>query len=402
MCTFKECSSQLFAERHTWFEHEIHKHRKKWRCNSCRHTPFETVGALEDHFRNRHAGTFTEAQLFGVVQLCEIAQDRFPPSACPLCDDWKLHSLPEVSKDTTVYATVAQFRRHLGKHLEQLALFALPKASDSDPGDEDADSNNAVVDETTSSLSNLPTFTDTNAQDDNSSEGAQHPVFTMQEGSLDHLTPRNSEQAMLAWFPSSSATSTTERKPFSETDLRGISDVLRQIGKESWSHIPRLYAVLRSINQLSAIDDFLDQGLSDKWFPFSAKTLPASLNNQASRYFLKAQRLVLTSALELKNEDGTHQHFSGPDDIPFSTIASLGRGGSSIVDRVVSTISGREYARKLISRGRTLPRDREALRLFEGELMVLQRLSHRHIIKLMGSYTDLKLVRTESFILIVF
>jgi hypothetical protein len=68
-----------------------------------------------------------------------------------MCDDWKLHSAPGNAPGATIYATVAQFRRHLGKHLEQLALFSLPKAGD-DSG-QDADSNDAIADESLSSVS---------------------------------------------------------------------------------------------------------------------------------------------------------------------------------------------------------------------------------------------------------
>src|SRR5437667_12693213 len=61
-------------------------------------------------------------------------------------------------------------------------------------------------------------------------------------------------------------------------------------------------------------------------------------------------------------------------------------------DRVVSTLSHRQYARKLIPRGRTFKKDKVILRDFENELATLKRLSHFHIIQLVGSYTDPKFV----------
>lgn len=35
VCTFEDCNLKLFAERHSWFEHEMQDHRCKWRCNFC-------------------------------------------------------------------------------------------------------------------------------------------------------------------------------------------------------------------------------------------------------------------------------------------------------------------------------------------------------------------------------
>jgi hypothetical protein len=179
------------------------------------------------------------------------------------------------------------------------------------------------------------------------------------------------------------------RKPFTEADLRGISHVLRRIGNEDWSRVPRLYATLRTIDQLSEIDCFLNQELNDVSFPFSNKTLPTSLRSQATRSdFLEAQTLVLTKALKLEQDNCVHHHFSNSADLPFQTIAELGKGGFSYVDHVPSTISYKEYARKLIPRGRTFRKDRDVLKEFEKELTILKKLSHEHIVELIGSYTD--------------
>ncbi|EON64804.1 NEK protein kinase [Coniosporium apollinis CBS 100218] len=198
------------------------------------------------------------------------------------------------------------------------------------------------------------------------------------------------DNALLAWFPhfGSTPTNLKERAPLKESELRGISDVLRRTGREAWSCIPRVYTVLRIINQLQAIDRFVNLGVSDIWFPFTANTLPDTLRSSAKSAFLNAQRLVLTKALSLEQEDGKHRHFLDPAELPFTKIAGLGRGSFGLVDHVVSTISHREYARKRIPRGRTFHNDRKVLKDFENELSNLKKLSHYHIIELVGSYTD--------------
>ena len=64
--------------------------------------------------------------------------------ACCFCD-WdealKLHTA-EISPQQDIVVTLAQFRRHLGSHMVQLALFALPRQSEND---DDVDSNEPAV-----------------------------------------------------------------------------------------------------------------------------------------------------------------------------------------------------------------------------------------------------------------
>lgn len=167
------------------------------------------------------------------------------------------------------------------------------------------------------------------------------------------------------------------RKALSELDVRRLSDGLRRMGKDSWSKVPRLYAVLRMINQVQVIDSFITQGISDIWFPFSHKSLPDILRSPSLRFeFLEAQNLVLTKAFDLEREDGKHRHFSNAEDIPLEKIEELGKGGFGYVDRVISTITYKEYAQKLIPRGRTFKKDIQVLKDFERELGHLKKLSH--------------------------
>ncbi|KAH7349043.1 hypothetical protein BKA66DRAFT_295311 [Pyrenochaeta sp. MPI-SDFR-AT-0127] len=208
--------------------------------------------------------------------------------------------------------------------------------------------------------------------------------------------PANLEASLLQrWFPVSPPGSSTVVQPkrFSETDLRGISDVLQRVGRGTWSRIPRIFTVLRLLDRLDEIDLFLAQAISDVYFPFTHQTLPQSLNPSAAHAFLQVQYVVLSSALDLERETGRHRHFSSTNDVPFIKVEELGKGAYGYVDRVISTISYKEYARKLIPRGRTFQRDQKILRDFERELGTLKKLSHhRHIVQLIGSYTDPRFV----------
>lgn len=58
------------------------------------------------------------------------------------------------------------------------------------------------------------------------------------------------------------------------------------------------------------------------------------------------------------------------------------------VDLVYSRLSLRHYARKRVLRGRDSERNREAQHTLIGELRHLKQLSHRHLVKIIASYTD--------------
>ncbi|KAH7080769.1 kinase-like domain-containing protein, partial [Paraphoma chrysanthemicola] len=202
------------------------------------------------------------------------------------------------------------------------------------------------------------------------------------------------EELLQRWFPATSQLN--ERTQFSETDIRGITDVLRTVEGGAWSRIPRIYIVLRLIGRLEAINSFVQHECSDTWFPFTQRNLPEGLRDPSERSgFLERQKLVCnTKALNLERADSRHGHFPDPSEIPLKKIGELGKGGSGFVDRVISTVSHREYALKLIKRGQTFRKDKQVLRNFEKELASLKRLSreHKHIIDLVGSYTDPKYV----------
>ncbi|KAL9035254.1 MAG: hypothetical protein Q9180_004956, partial [Flavoplaca navasiana] len=76
-----------------------------------------------------HAGTFLDNQLTALATRSARPMHRIHASTCPLCDyeaifKRKLNAGPHEGPITVPMRT---FRNHLGRHLEQLALFVLPK-----------------------------------------------------------------------------------------------------------------------------------------------------------------------------------------------------------------------------------------------------------------------------------
>ncbi|KAI4642766.1 uncharacterized protein J4E79_011382 [Alternaria viburni] len=198
------------------------------------------------------------------------------------------------------------------------------------------------------------------------------------------------EDLLRRWFPHNAEETLT---PFTENDIREIADVLTRCARERWSRVPRLYSILRKIGQLDTIDAFVDSEITDVYFPFTKSTLPEALRDHSARLrFLELQHLVYNrEALNLERH-APHGHFSDSTEVPFKKIGELGKGGFGYVDRVVSTISHKEYARKLILRGKTFKKDKQVLKDFTKELGNLKKLSHKHLVELVGSYTDKRFV----------
>lgn len=212
-------------------------------------------------------------------------------------------------------------------------------------------------------------------------QGQSSTLIESAERSLEHLLSPYQQDA------------SGQRVRLSESDVRRVSVALQYMGKDTWAKVPRLYVILRLVKQVSVIDTFLAQGVSDIWFPFSHKTLPDALQSASARFnFIDLQDVVLTKAFDLEREDGRHRHFSRAEDVPLQKLGELGKGGFGYVDRVLSTITYREYARKTIPKGRTFKKNYQVLLDFERELNNLKKLSHMHVVEFIGSYTDPKFV----------
>ncbi len=100
----------------------------------------------------------------------------------------------------------------------------------------------------------------------------------------------------------------------------------------------------------------------------------------------------MTKSLDLeKGDKGDHCLFRHGESLPFEEKGILGTSGFGQVDRILSLISFREYARKRVPRSTIFGgRSAENVKRFIAEIEILKRLKHIHIAEFVGSYTDPK------------
>ena len=130
ICTFSDCKVELaqFSSRAAWAEHEFSRHRItcSWRCAECS-IEFPTRMLYSEHLHEIHQRSYSKV---GLQMAADMAFGRQENPAekeeCPLC-----RLVPGCSKRA--------FIKHVARHMEQIALMALPADSEESETD-DADS----------------------------------------------------------------------------------------------------------------------------------------------------------------------------------------------------------------------------------------------------------------------
>lgn len=150
-----ECDLQLFADSNTWLEHELQNHRWSWVCTLCRAGSFRSSDLFRAHVDEAHP-SLTESETHLLSQASRRPLNLIPATDCPFCDEWeakirasiqkqegtttgsapatRVTELPEgacedQSRTDVIVVECSQFRKHVGLHMEQLALFAIPRTA---------------------------------------------------------------------------------------------------------------------------------------------------------------------------------------------------------------------------------------------------------------------------------
>ncbi|CAF3616418.1 unnamed protein product [Fusarium graminearum] len=119
-CILSHCteSNADFDRRHNWQLHVSKYHWRSWSCPFKCHQPFSSAVDLGSHIKDQHLPTGDEEEIKSVTAFGEKPAPDDTASRCLLCG----HSIMGLKK----------YVKHLGRHLEQLALFALPSLETED------------------------------------------------------------------------------------------------------------------------------------------------------------------------------------------------------------------------------------------------------------------------------
>ncbi|KAL9580521.1 MAG: hypothetical protein Q9212_004443 [Teloschistes hypoglaucus] len=116
VCTFGGCSeaNTLFERRRDWIAHELRAHRIEWFCNTPGHQPHGGREEFQNHLRLHHADSFGPDQLDTLTTMMRRPGYNLK-FTCPLCPSEPFQNF-----------SIDRIEKHLGRHLEVIATFALP------------------------------------------------------------------------------------------------------------------------------------------------------------------------------------------------------------------------------------------------------------------------------------
>jgi hypothetical protein len=149
-CLFSQCteSNVDFDRRHNWQLHVSRYHWSSWHCPFKCEGFFPSATELTCHVKNKHLPTGGEQEVRTVVSLGERVASADTTNQCPVCG--------------STVSGLKKYIKHVGRHLEQLALFALPSLEEQDPTED------AASDEQISAQSSLDVSSKDSSQADSS------------------------------------------------------------------------------------------------------------------------------------------------------------------------------------------------------------------------------------------
>ncbi|WKT46770.1 hypothetical protein QSH57_011644 [Fusarium oxysporum f. sp. vasinfectum] len=104
---------QDFQRRHQWADHVKKHHWKTWTCKLGCTKSFGSSQDMKRHLTQKHPSMAELTHLDSLLTMCETPKSENEPTGCPLCNERQ--------------SSFKQYQRHVGRHQEDLALFALPK-----------------------------------------------------------------------------------------------------------------------------------------------------------------------------------------------------------------------------------------------------------------------------------
>ncbi|KAK5684817.1 hypothetical protein LTS10_002892 [Elasticomyces elasticus] len=132
VCMQESCATahQPYARRREWQQHERDMHQRTWACPYGCHDVLATSELFQIHVVRNHDQKLEDPNMHRMIDACaQPLGDESATSHCPLCQK--------------MIVPQKRFFKHLGHHLEELALFSLPSHLHGDESDAESDGSNA-------------------------------------------------------------------------------------------------------------------------------------------------------------------------------------------------------------------------------------------------------------------
>jgi hypothetical protein len=146
----------LYDSRNAWFQHELEAHRSSWQCIPGCDISLTHEKDFDTHLLEQHTELASAPMIAALKRTARRAGNNSEKATCPFCN---------------IEMLVKGLKRHIGRHQEQLALFALPpnlEATDEDKQDGETISSNEVVDVEGWKDEQLSDFSDSENPDESS------------------------------------------------------------------------------------------------------------------------------------------------------------------------------------------------------------------------------------------
>ncbi|KAK1240299.1 hypothetical protein MKX08_007741 [Trichoderma sp. CBMAI-0020] len=175
-----------------------------------------------------------------------------------------------------------------------------------------------------------------------------------------------------------------------DTDIKNLKMKLSEF-QNSWSQLARVCMILLNIDvRKQSLPDFLrkfeDRSLADYHLPIRTIDLTKVLSPSLAKRFEYEQGKALIKTLLFEERDKHYNLDTDDWDSNLENLGNLGKGSSSIIQKVQNKDTRDIYAVKLIPRTQADNERRAA-----DELKMLKRVRHTHIVSFVGSFTSPKL-----------
>jgi hypothetical protein len=122
VCLEEHCSSRMFESSHAWLRHQLSHHLKEWRCRACNvDLTLNSLQDLREHYYTQHSLMHEDDDFLQLAKASEVLPKTVSVDRCKFCK-WSEFLPKGVDRVST-----SRFRKHVGSHLEQIALATVPE-----------------------------------------------------------------------------------------------------------------------------------------------------------------------------------------------------------------------------------------------------------------------------------